>query len=123
MLTLTGLLLLLVLRPRVKSLVELVVVTRPSVGEGRQAFGKRIGSENKLRALISLIFAPAHPPFSLECRATCLVARGLILGLSTFLALSNNLKFDVAAAMSLRGGEGTIAGGLESISHYVVSQL
>ena len=32
MLTLTGLLLLLVLRPRVKSLVELVVVTRPSVG-------------------------------------------------------------------------------------------
>jgi hypothetical protein len=37
------------------------------------------------------------------------------------LALSNNLKFDVAAAMSLRGGEGTIAGGLESISHYVRS--
>ena len=40
MLPLTALLLLVVLRPRVKSLVELVVVTRPPVGEG----GRRLGS-------------------------------------------------------------------------------
>jgi hypothetical protein len=58
------------------------------------------------------LLASRAPPFSLECRATCLqerftqqlglvdffaalVARGLILGLSTFLVLSNNIDSTV----------------------------